>query len=94
MIVEEIIRAARGHLNQSEFARKMKRNQSDISKYERGETNPPLEFINQCIRILDKNELNETTAHALAQKIETRLAGKNHEALRAAISEILNAAIK
>ena len=88
MRIPEIIRKARGDLNQTEFAAIIGRTQGEVSKYERGVTKAPYAVIEQCMAILDVNNA-DISADALAAKIIETASDDEHSPLRSMILQML-----
>ena len=56
--VAALIRAARGQMKQAEFGRSLGHfSQSQISKYEKGEVDPPAAVIEQCMAIVAESRV-------------------------------------
>ena len=90
--VEELIRAARDGRSQKEFADLLKVDQSLVSKYERGKTNPPISFINQCMHLVHTAADDDVpTADQLAERIRAALADPDLWQARSALSRLVDA---
>lgn len=90
--VEELIRAARNGRSQKEFAALLGVDQSMVSKYERGKINPPISFINSCMRLVHTAE-GETvpSAEQLAERVRVALADPDLGQVRSALSRLVDA---
>ena len=91
MRIPELIKKARGELNQTEFAATLGKTQGELSKYESGRTQAPNSVIERCLDILEMNTA-DISADALAAKIIENASAEEHSSLRSAISQMLNAA--
>ncbi len=91
MAVKEIIRAARGVLSQTAFAVKLHTSQSLVSKYESGNTNPPANIINECIKIIHGENIQEDISlKALEARMRKVLRGPSQAQARKAFAVILD----
>ena len=89
--VEELIRAARDGRSQKEFADLLKVDQSLVSKYERGKTNPPMSFIKQCMHLVHTADDDVPTADQLAERVRAALADPDLRQARSALSRLVDA---
>jgi len=90
--VEELIRVARDGRSQKEFADLLKVDQSLVSKYERGKTNPPISFINQCMLLVHGAADDDVpTADQLAERIRAAMADPDLRQARSALSRLVDA---
>jgi len=88
---KQIVKKARGEMSQSAFARLLSKNQSAISKYERGAINPPAYVIDACLEMIEKNgEGVSVSSSALAKRIRRELSGADYLATRKAIEAVLD----
>lgn len=91
MSVKEIIRTARGNLNQTEFAERLQTSQSLISKYESGNTNPPVVIINECIKIIHgRNIHGDISLTALEVRMRKVLKGPAQAQARKVLAVLLD----
>ncbi|GHT97587.1 hypothetical protein FACS1894154_01280 [Betaproteobacteria bacterium] len=90
--VEKLIRAARNGRSQKEFAALLGVDQSMVSKYERGKINPPISFINGCMRLVHTAEGEVApTAEQLAERVRVTLSDPNLGQVRSAMSRLVDA---
>lgn len=88
--VADLIRAARNGRTQAEFATVLGVSQSQLSRYERGEYDPPAKVINACMREAHiGNAASVPSAEDLAQKVRKTLASPDKEQVRSAIASLL-----
>ncbi|HED1681622.1 TPA: helix-turn-helix transcriptional regulator [Pseudomonas aeruginosa] len=88
--VADLIRAARNGRTQSEFATVLGVSQSQLSRYERGEYDPPARVINACMRETHVGSgVSAPSADDLAQRVRMTLAGPDKEQARSAIASLL-----
>ena len=79
--------------NQEAFGSALGKNQSQVSKYMRGETSPSAEVIIRCMTIIEErgNEITEISPiRNLMEKVKT-LEDEKHKNIRDAIMHIINA---
>ena len=70
--VADLIRAARNGRTQAEFATVLGVSQSQLSRYERGEYDPPAKVINACMREAHiGNGVSAPSADDLARRVRT-----------------------
>ncbi len=78
--VADLIRVARDGRTQSEFATVLGVSQSQLSRYERGEYDPPARVINVCMREAHIGSgLSAPSADDLAQQVRLTLASPDKE---------------
>ena len=88
--VADLIRTARNGRTQAEFATVLGVSQSQLSRYERGEYDPPAKVINACMREAHiGNGISVPSADDLAQRVRTTLASPDKEQARSAIASLL-----
>ncbi len=88
--VADLIRAARNGRTQAEFATVLGVSQSQLSRYERAEYDPPAKVINACMREAHiGNGVSVPSADDLAQRVRTMLASPDKEQARYAIASLL-----
>lgn len=78
-------------LNQIDFAKKLGKTQSVLSRYESGSVNPPSEVIMHCMHILNISSTAENSDNVdeIIQKIKA-LSGEKHSDLRKALNIFLD----
>jgi transcriptional regulator with XRE-family HTH domain len=86
--VADLIRSARNGRTQAEFANVLGVSQSQLSRYERGEYDPPAKVINACMREAHIG-VSAPSADDLAQRVRTTLASPDKEQARSAIASLL-----
>lgn len=90
--VEKLIRAARNRRSQKEFAALLGVDQSMVSKYEHGKSNPPIDVINRCMRLVHIEEGDEApSAEQLAERVREALADPDLGRVRSALSRLVDA---
>jgi len=76
-------------LTQSEFAAELGRAQSLVSKYERGNVEPPGSVVMHCVNIVRPPHMTQSapiaTATELAGVVESRLSSSEYDELRSAL---------
>lgn len=89
-----IIRAARGQQSQADFAKKIKKTQSLVSKYERGVASPPKTVVEYCLRkMIPTNEAaSPYDSSTLAEKLKSEFSGSKFDGLREYLGGLLDAA--
>lgn len=92
MTVQDLLKKARGKLNQADFAKRLGKSQPMISKYEKGEASPPIEVINACLEILGGNiaPKDNISSKDLAKRVQHELADAQFLHTRRAIEAVLN----
>lgn len=91
MSVRGIIRAARGGSTQAKFAELLQTQQSLISKYESGVTNPPADVIDKCMKIIHgRTSDDEISLAALEVRMRKVLRGPSQASARKAFAIILD----
>ncbi|AXK38414.1 helix-turn-helix domain-containing protein [Crenobacter cavernae] len=90
----ELVRQARylSDKNQQEFGALLGKDQSLISRYERGRSVPPTEVTMHCMHILNAAtpSKEEVSLETLLTTIRQRLAAPSHARARALLFELLN----
>ncbi|MDQ8022201.1 MAG: helix-turn-helix transcriptional regulator [Moraxellaceae bacterium] len=90
--VGELVRMARNGRSQKDFAALLGVRQSSISRYESGSASPPVEVIEQCMRLVHTVEADRSpTAEELAQRVRTALADPSHAEARLALAKLVDA---
>jgi transcriptional regulator with XRE-family HTH domain len=89
-----LVRTARKNkgLTQSEFAEELGRAQSLVSKYERGDVEPPGSVVMHCMNIVRPIQppLSLTaTATDVARLVDSRLSSSEYEGLRSALIRLI-----
>ena len=70
---------------------RLKTSQGLISKYEKGQANPPAEFINKCIAIIhSENTEDDISLKDLEARLRKVLYGPTHASARKAFAVILD----
>lgn len=90
----DLVRTARKTkgLTQSEFAEELGRAQSLVSKYERGDVEPPGSVVIHCMNIvrpLQPPSSAPASATDVARLVESRLSSSGYEALRSALIRLI-----
>lgn len=87
----ELIKKARKirGLTQIEFGEEIDRPQSLVSKYERGEADPPSHVIIHCMTILGNQEAAEASAKDIADLVQRRLSAPEFAHFRSALMTLL-----
>lgn len=90
----DIIRAARGQQSQADFAKKIKKTQSLVSKYERGVASPPKAVVEYCLRkvLPTDSVVSPCDSSALAEKLKTEFSGPKFDSFREYLGSLLDAA--
>lgn len=93
LVPSSVIRQARKilKLNQSDFAQKLGKTQSVLSRYESGRVHAPSDIVMHCMHIIEKNTLldNSDSMEEIILKIR-RLDGSQHIKLREALNIFLD----
>jgi len=88
--VADLIRDARNGRTQAEFAAVLGVSQSQLSRYERGEYDPPARVINACMREAHiGNGASAPSVDDLAQRVRMTLASPGKAQVRSAIAGLL-----
>lgn len=88
--VADLIRTARNGRTQAEFATVLGVSQSQLSRYERGEYDPPSRVINACMREAHIGSVETVpSAEDLAQRVRMTLASPDKARERSAIAGLL-----
>jgi len=88
--VANLIRIARNGRTQAQFAAVLGVSQSQLSRYERGEYDPPAKVINACMREAHiGNGGLAPSVDDLAQRVRMTLASPGKEQARSAIASLL-----
>lgn len=92
--ISRLIRQARADRSQKDFARKLGVSQGTLSKYERGQINPPASVIEYCMRVVNSTQKDAApTADDLADKIRRELGREVHAEFRLSISRLIDGII-
>src|SRR5579859_5097927 len=88
----EIVRAARHHSSQKEFAVALGIGQPQLSRYETGRQEPPADVLLSCYKILADRLSRQhiPTADDLAERIRAELAGIKKAAARSLVQGLLD----
>lgn len=90
--VSELVRAARNGRSQKEFASLLGVKQSSVSRYESGKASPPINVIEQCMRLVHTVGLDDApTAEQLADRVRVALADPDMRQVRSALSRLVDA---
>lgn len=89
----KIVRTARKliGLNQADFADRIGKTQSVLSRYENGKVKPPSEIVIHCMHILSKDSFSDDIEQIIT-KVRA-LDGEQHTKVREAISLLLDKCI-
>lgn len=92
--ISDLVRQARKKIgkNQKDFARYLGKDQSVVSRYERGQAMPPGDVIMHCMHILraDAGGKMEVDLDELLVRIRQRLSGPSQAQTRGLLFELLN----
>lgn len=89
--IPRLIRKARADRSQKDFAFKLGVSQGTLSKYERGQINPPAGVIEYCMRVVNTTQMEDApTADDLAEKIRRELGREEHAEFRLSISRLID----
>lgn len=78
-------------MTQTQFAAKFSLGQTSISKYERGDEDPPARVIEECMSIIESNQKKPAlTANDIAHRVRTEIAGPEFAPLRKAFAYMLD----
>jgi transcriptional regulator with XRE-family HTH domain len=89
--IADLILAARKGRSQKAFALELGIEQSTVSRYESGKTNPPARVIEHCMRIVHTSEqIEPPTAEDLAERVRECLADPELEQVRLALSKLID----
>ena len=84
--VSELVRAARNGQSQKQFASLLGVKQSSVSRYESGKASPPINVIEQCMRLVHTVGPDDApTAEQLADRVRIALADPDMRQVRAAV---------
>lgn len=87
----EIVRTARGHHTQTEFAALLQTRQSLISKYESGKNNPPSGILKKCMAIIQGGNIEgDVSLEELEARMRKVLKGAAQAQARRAFAVILD----
>lgn len=91
MSIGELIKRARNGRNQQDFAAFLGVTQSSLSRYESGKSNPRVEVIEQCMRLVhDAGSDQHPSADELADRVRTALADPGMGQVRSALSKLVD----
>lgn len=89
--IPQLIKAARNGRSQAEFARELGVEQSTLSRYEKGETNPKAQIIERCMHLVHwSTQMVIPTVDELADKIREQLSREDQAPLRVALSKLID----
>lgn len=89
--IPELIKKARGELSQAEFAQELGVSQSALCRYENGRTNPKVEIIERCMRLVHWGDQESgPSVDELATKVKTQLGHADQAPLRVALSKLID----
>lgn len=88
--IAQLVRAARNGRSQKEFALELGVQQSTVSRYERGKTNPPVRVIEHCMHLAHVKEGEVTpTADELAAMVHSNLSDPDMADIRLALARLI-----
>lgn len=90
--VSELVRAVRDGRSQKEFASLLGVKQSSVSRYESGKASPPINVIEQCMRLVHTVGPDDApTAEQLADRVRVALADPDMQQVRSALPRLVDA---
>ena len=91
--LSNIIKMARADTSQAEFASKLGKTQSQISKYERGQSSPPRDVVEYCLGLTMPDALakiHTPSSDELSKLVKSELDGLENSNIRKMIYGVLN----
>ena len=89
---KDIVKAAwkNSGLSQAKFAKLIQKSQPMLSKYITGAVPPPAGILILCMNKCGLLESTDVSAHALAKRVQSELAGIEYSGARVAINQIID----
>jgi transcriptional regulator with XRE-family HTH domain len=89
--IPQLIKTARDGRSQADFAQDLGVSQSTLCRYENGDTNPKVEVIERCMRLVHwGNEDGSPSVDELADKVRAQLSREDQAPLRVALSKLID----
>ena len=89
--IPQLIKTARDGRSQADFAQELGVSQPTLCRYENGDTNPKVEVIEHCMRLVHwDNQEREPSIDDLANKVRTQLGRADQAPLRVALSKLID----